>query len=365
MPTDGPVIPHSRPTLGPEDVQAVADVMRSGHLAQGEQVRRFEEELSSFLGRRGGVAASSGTSALHLALLALGVGPGDEVLVPSYTCVALLHAVEYVRATPQFVDIDRDGYNLSPLEAQRHLTSRTRAIIVPHMFGMPVDLEPLASLGVPLIEDCAQALGATYRGSPVGSVGIISVASFYATKVMTTGEGGMLFSDSDLILRHARDLRDYDGRTTHEVRFNYKMTDMQAALGLSQLRRLPGFLVRRQALASQYATRFRHLPMRLPVVKPSRTHIFYRYVVGVDDADQLARRLNARGVQCKAPVCQPLHRYSEQGGFPETENAARTALSIPIYPSLTDHEVEKIVETLSEEIEGQEEPSRRASSSHS
>jgi perosamine synthetase len=356
----GPVIPHSRPTIGPEDIRAVAEVMESGHLAQGEKVRQFEEALAGYLGRRGGVATNSGTSALHLALLTLGLGAGDEVLLPSYTCVALLHALRYVGASPRVVDIEPDGYNLCPHEAQRHLTHRVKAIVVPHMFGMAADLAPMAALGIPLIEDCAQSLGGTYRGQRVGSVGIITVCSFYATKMLTTGEGGMLLSDSDVILQRARDLRDYDGRASLETRFNYKMTDLQAALGLSQLARLPAFVDRRRTLASRYTSALGNLPIARPVIRPDRTHAFYRYVIGVGDASRATRRLNRRGIECKAPVFHPLHSYLDQEGFPHTDAAMRTALSIPLYPSLADDEVDRLLGLVVAEMQREEERPRLA-----
>ncbi len=359
MPPGGAVIPHSRPTIHDEDIQAVSGVLFSGHLAQGEKVREFEERVAAWMGCRGGVATNSGTAALHLALLTLGVGPGDEVLLPSYTCVALLHAVRYVGATPCVVDSEPGGYNISVQEAQWHVSPRTKAVIVPHMFGMPADLEPLASLGVPLIEDCAQALGATYHDQPVGRFGMISICSFYATKVITTGEGGMLLSDSELLLRRARDMRDYDGRAAHETRFNYKMTDMQAALGLSQLCRLPSFLARRRALASRYSAGLGGLPVSLPAARHGRTHIFYRYVMGVGDAARLARRLGVKGIECKAPVFKPLHSYLKQDGFAQAEAAMRSALSIPLYPSLTDAEADRIARTVIEEVEREEERPRQ------
>jgi len=348
---DGSVIPHSRPTLAAEDIRAVTDVVRSGHLAQGEQVRRFEDAVARFLGRRGGVATSSGTSALHLALLALGVGAGDEVLVPSYTCVALLHAIQYVGATPRIADVDPGDYNLSPRAARRHITPRTRAVIVPHMFGAPADLDAIVSWGIPVIEDCAQALGATYRGRPAGSFGVLTVCSFYATKVITTGEGGMVLSDSDPLLRRIRDLRDYDGRSSLALRFNYKMTDMQAALGLSQLERLEGFLARRQALAARYAAALRRLPVRLPEATPDRTHIFYRYVIGVQDAAGLARRLRTSGIEAKAPVARPLHQLLGLTGYPGAEDAARHAVSIPLYPSLCDADADAVLRAVAGELE--------------
>ena len=365
MPSGGLVIPHSRPSLSVEDFAAVADVMRSGHLAQGEQVQKFEENVAAYVGRRGGVATSSGTAALHLALLALGVGAGDEVIVPSYTCVALLHALSYVGATPRLVDIEPDQYNLSIREVRQQLSPRVKAIIVPHMFGMPVDLEPLASLGVPLIEDCAQALGATYHQKPVGRFGTISICSFYATKVITTGEGGMLLADSEMLLTRARDLRDYDGRTAYETRFNYKMTDLQAALGISQLRRLPSFLARREALAVRYGAALRDLPIRLPIVKPERTHIFYRYVIDVDDASRLAHRLGLRRIQCKPPVFKALHQCLGQEGFAHTDAAMQRALSLPLYPALTDGEAETVVRAVIDELVQEEERPRQLLSSRS
>jgi perosamine synthetase len=350
MPPTGAMIPHSRPTIGPDDIQAVGAILQSGHIAQGDQVQLFEEAVASFLARKGGVATNSGTSALHLALLVLGIGPGDEVLLPSYTCVALLHAIRYVGATPRVADIDLREYNLSPREARRYLTPRTRAVIVPHMFGLPVDLDPILSWGIPVIEDCAQALGATYRGRRAGGLGVISVCSFYATKVLTTGEGGMLLSDSEILLRRARDLRDYDGRATLGTRFNYKMTDFQAALGLSQLRLLPEFLNRRQALARRYTHALQLSRVRLPEVVPGRTHIFYRYVIGVDNAGDLARRLRIRGIECKPPVSRPLHGYLGQDGCPTTEAAIRTALSIPLYPSLSDADADRIMGAVADEL---------------
>ncbi|HET7263280.1 MAG TPA: DegT/DnrJ/EryC1/StrS family aminotransferase [bacterium] len=337
------MIAHSRPTIGPEDVDGVARVLQSGHLAQGSVVADFEAAVAGYLGRRGGVATNSGTAALHLALLTLDVGPGDEVLLPSYTCVALLHAVRHVGATPRLVDLAEGEYAMCPREAGRLITSRTRAMIVPHMFGVPADLDALCDLGVPVIEDCAQSLGATYQGRPAGGAGVITVCSFYATKVITTGEGGMLLSNSEVVLRRARDLRDYDGRGALPVRFNYKMTDMQAALGLSQFGRLSAFLVRRRALAARYHAALRDLPLVLPYPLPQRSHIYYRYVVGIRGAAEAARALRELGVECKPPVPRPLHALLGQRGFDRTEHAAATALSLPLYPSLTDDQAEIVL----------------------
>ncbi|HLJ60679.1 MAG TPA: DegT/DnrJ/EryC1/StrS family aminotransferase [bacterium] len=352
------MIPHSRPTVTPADAAAVSAALLTGQLAQGEQVRRFEEAVAAYAGRAGAVATSSGTSALHLALLALGVGAGDEVLIPSYTCVALVNAIHYVGAVPLLAEIDPLTYNLDAEDARRRLTPSTRAAIVPHMFGLPADIAPMMDWGIPLIEDCAQTFGATYQGRPVGGFGAVSVCSFYATKVFTTGEGGMLLSDSETVLRRARDLRDYDGRPTLQLRFNYKMTDFQGALGLSQFRRLPEFLARRGALASRYDEALRNLPVRLPTVPPDRTHIFYRYVVRANDAPQLAARLQRQGIGCKSPVGRPLHQYLQASGFARTDHAMRTALSLPLYPSLSDEDADAVAQALAVDISQQEDLQR-------
>ncbi|MDR5708526.1 MAG: DegT/DnrJ/EryC1/StrS family aminotransferase [Armatimonadota bacterium] len=354
MPPYGAVVPHSRPTLDKADIRAVTGVLRSGQIAQGEVTRRFERAVARFVGVQDGVATSSGTAALHLALLALGVGPGDEVILPSYTCVALLQAVRYVGAIPKLVDLEPDGYNLSVEEVRRRITRRTRALLVPHMFGTPADIEALCGLGVPVVEDVAQALGATVRDRSVGSFGDVAVCSFYATKVITTGEGGMVLSSSELLLRRVRELRDYDGRRRLQTRFNYKLTDFQAALGLSQLRKLPELLNRRRELAAQYTERVRTLGLRPPEARPGSASIYYRYVVAVPDAARARDGLQGYGVETSPPVLWPLHRYLLLSGFPRTEQAYRTALSVPLYPSLQQEEVDRIFLALEATLAGQE-----------
>ncbi len=329
------IIPHSRPTVGLGDRRAVSAAIASSQLAQGPRVAEFEACVASLLGAAGGVAVSSGTAALHLALVVLGIGPGDEVILPSYLCAGPLHAIQHAGASPRLADCNPATYNLDLTHVKRILTRKSKAIIVPHLFGLPADLAELVSLGVPVIEDCAQALGATYQGRPVGGVGTLSVCSFYATKVITTGEGGMLLSRDPRLLRRAQDLRDYDQRRTLRTRFNYKMTDFQAALGLSQLQKLPDFLAKRRALAERYHQQLQGLLLAGPVVPADRTHIFYRYVVRVTERlGSMLTLLEQAGVCTRRPVFRPLHRYLKLAGFPGTEEAWRTALSLPIYPTL-------------------------------
>jgi dTDP-4-amino-4,6-dideoxygalactose transaminase len=319
-------------------------VLGSGHVAQGPRVEAFEQAIAARLGVAGAVAVSSGTAALHLALLALGVGAGDDVLIPSFTCAALLHAVRAAGATPRPVDVDPATFNLDPDAARRAHTSRTRAVVAVHAFGLPADVAALGTLGLPVVEDAAQALGATYRGRPVGALGQVGVLSFYATKLMTTGEGGMLVSDDRQLLAAARDLREYDEKTEDRARFNYKTTDLAAALGLAQLGRLPGFLAARQALAARYRTALGHAPLAHPAVPDDRAHAYHRYVVkGRVPAERWLPALEAAGVQARRPVFRPLHRYLGLPGFPGAEEAWARAVSLPIYPTLTPGELARVV----------------------
>jgi len=341
------LVPHSRPWITAADVRAVARVLRSGRLVQGTEVAALEAELGAFLGLPPGVAVSSGTAALHLALAGLGLGPGHEVILPSYVCVAPLHAVEYVGAIPRLADVDPRSYNLDPADVRRRVSRRTRAIIVPHLFGLPADLDALLALGVPLVEDCAQALGATYRGRPVGGFGVVSILSFYATKLLTTGEGGMILSRDRSLLTRLRDLRDYDERRRHARRYNYKLTDLQAALGRSQLARFPAALGRRATIAARYRRAWAALPIRLPAPDERRTHAYHRFAAAVPGrAATAARMLRALGVTARPPVFQPIHQTLGLPGFPGAEEAWRHALSLPLYPGLTAREQAQVVRAV-------------------
>ncbi len=333
--------------MGPEEIQAVSDVISSGYVAEGAVVQAFENSFAGYLNIEHAVATNSGSSALHLALLALEIGPGDEVIIPSFVCSALLNAVQYTGATPIPADIGPDTYNLDPADVKKCLSSRTRAMIVPHLFGLPADLDALSSLGVPLIEDCAQAVGSAFDRNPVGTFGVAAIFSFYATKVMTTGEGGMVVSNSTDIAARVRELKTYDQKADYRVRFNYKMTDIQAALGLTQLGRLETFVRRRRAIAEQFTRSFKSLDLGLPVDDPGR--IFFRYVLDLEmDSLPWIHALARAGIGCDRPVYLPLHRQLKARSCPVSEKAWQNALSVPIYPSLTDKEVSRIIDAVLE-----------------
>lgn len=340
------MIPHSRPTLDEVDRRAVLDVLASGRLVQGEQVAGFEADLSARIGVAHGAAVSSGTAALHLALVALGVGEGDEVIFPGYVCSALLHAARHAGATPILAEIDAVTFNMDVRDVKQRITSRTKALIVPHLFGLPADMAEILALGVPVIEDCAQSLGSRYRGRCTGGFGVISIFSFYATKVIAAGEGGMVVSNDASLIEKIRDLRDYDERPEDALRYNYKMTDLQAALGRSQLDKLDDFIARRRAIAARYDRALTEAGFPVAVAPPDRDPIYYRYVIMPEDTQAFMKAMNAAGVACRRPIFKPLHRYLGLSGFTVTDRVWERAVSIPIYPSLTEHEVLSITDHI-------------------
>lgn len=376
------MIPHSRPTIDGKDIEAVAEVIRSGQISQGPMVEEFEKAMSSYVGVKGAVALSSGTSAIHLSLLCLGIREGDEVIIPSYTCSAILNAVMAAGATPRLADIENGTYNIDPNFVESYLrtkrnSAKVKAIILVHAFGQPADIETFLDISkkynIPVIEDSAQALGATYKERRVGSYGLISILSFYATKVITTGEGGMLLSDMDDILEKARDMREYDKKEDFKLRYNYKMTDMAAALGLSQLKKLPSFLKKREEIALSYNESLKGL-FRIASGVGKGERIYYRYIIelpspqssplgesnppmppftkggvgGLESKkiDRLIYLMEKDGITCRRPIFKPIHHYTGEKGFPNTQLVWERSISIPIYPGLTSEEVQVVTNSL-------------------
>ncbi len=339
-------IPHSRPTLGRAEVKAAAKAVRSGHVAAGERTRRFEEAVAGSVDMGDAVATSSGTAALYVALKALGVRPGHDVLIPSFVCAAVLHAVRATGAEPIVCDVG-ENYNIAPDDVKAKLTPQTAAIVVPHLFGTPAPIREVQGLGPPVVEDCAQALGATLDGAPCGSFGSVSVFSFYATKIICTGEGGMLASWSTTLVARARNLIQYEtpdpSGSMH--RFNLKFNDIAAAVGRVQLPRLPEFVRRRSEIAALYDEMLGAVPgieRRTP--PPGSTH--YRYIIEVDDPEHLIARLDRLGIAAPRPVPVPLHRIVRKGDCPNADRAWERAVSLPIYPTLSSREARRVAEAV-------------------
>lgn len=322
------MIPHSKPWIGEEEITAVGEVLRSGHLAQGPEVAAFEAACAAQVGRRHAVAVNSGTAALHLALNVLGIGRNRTVALPSYACASLMQAVFWQLAEPCLCDVD-ENWNLNPDE----VPGICDVVIVPHLFGAPARIPA----GHAVIEDIAQSLG-----GPTGTDSPVAIASFFATKLVTTGEGGMLLTDDAALAAAARDLRDYDNRDDFDVRYAYKMTDFQAALGRVQLSRLPGFIARRREIAAAYNEAFAGLPLTLPC---DTDHVYFRYVVSLPQRDQLMNALAADGIEAKRPVHRPAHHFLG-GDFPQSERAHQECLSIPIYPALRGDEVQAVIHSV-------------------
>lgn len=341
------IIPHSRPLIDDEDVKAVSDVVASGKISQSEKVREFEAKLASFVGTKYGAATSSGTSAIHLALTGLGVKAGDEIIIPSYVCAGPYMAILHAGAVPKIADLGVSEFNTNAAMIKRRVTFKTKAVIVPHMFGTPAEIEEIVDLGIPVIEDCAQSLGAQCRTRRVGSFGRLCICSFFATKMITTGEGGMVLTNDNEIYDKIVDIREYDKKPLNAVRFNYKMSDISAALGLSQLKKLLRFIERRREIAAIYDERFSRHNVILPRTHPSSTSVFYRYVIMVSKLKSTQRMARKSGVICERPVWKPLHQLLHSTGFPNSDYIYDHALSVPLYPSLKEEEVEHVAKTLS------------------
>jgi perosamine synthetase len=335
-------IPHSKTTIDREDIDAIMPNLHHGRLAYGTDVDLFVKDMSDYIGVLGGVATNSGTNALHLALESLNLEEYYEVILPSYVCISVLNAVNYTRATPVLVDIKLEGFNIDSNSVREKITNDTGAIIVPHMFGKPADLDEFSDLDSWIIEDCAQSIGAEYKGKKVGSFGDLSIFSFYATKVMTTqGQGGMVLTNNSGILRTLSDITKYDKRDVYRKSYNYSLTDPQAAFGRSQLKRLYSFIQRRREIAKIYDKTFEEVGQTVP---KADGNIYFRYVVEVDNADHYIEEMRKLGVWCDKPVFRPLHKYLRMNNkeFPNTERAYRCAVSIPIYPSLTEKEIDYV-----------------------
>ncbi|MEO3744480.1 DegT/DnrJ/EryC1/StrS family aminotransferase [Plantactinospora sp. B5E13] len=355
------LIPPAKPVIGDAEIEAAVRVLRSGRVVQGPEVAAFEEEFSELVAGRHCVAVNSGTSALQLTLMALGIGPGDEVVVPAFTFAATANAVRLVGAEPVFADIEPHSFNLDPDAVSAAITARTVAIMPVHLYGHPAAMDRLMPIaqrhGLAVVEDACQAHGAALGGQPVGAFGNAGTFSFYPTKNMHALEGGMISTADPAFARTLRLLRNQgmEQRYANEiVGANMRMTDVAAAIGRVQLRQLPEWTEQRRANAKFLDARLAGVVT--PPVADAARHVYHQYTVRVPgDRDAVQQELLARGVGSAVYYPTPIHRlkpYLGEDGqpgpweLPETERAAREVLSLPIHPSLTPAELERIVEAV-------------------
>jgi len=368
-------IPVMRPWFGTAETAAVSEAVASGWVAQGPRVKAFEDAVARRLSARSGVALSNCTTALHLALVLAGVGPGDEVVVPSLSFIATANVVRHQQAVPVFADVDLATQNVTAATVEAAVTPRTRAVIAVHQAGTPLDLEPLRRLcddrGLALVEDAACAVGSTYRGRPVGADTRYAAFSFHPRKLLTTGEGGMLLTDDPDLAARARRLREHGmdvaAADRHhsdrvvlesytEVGFNYRMTDVQAALGLAQLERLDAMVDRRRVLADRYRKALADLPGVLTAADPdwgtSNFQSFWvllpqDWPVGRDD---LLQRLLEHGISGRRGIMaahtEPAYAGHPHGPLPVTERLARDCLILPLFHQLTEDEQDWIIDVF-------------------
>jgi perosamine synthetase len=368
-------IPYGKQWIDEEDIQAVVQVLRSDWLTTGPAVERFETAITAFTGAKSAVAVSSGTAGLHAAMHALGIGPGDEVIVPALSFAATANCVVYQGGTPVFADVDPDTLLISPASARERITPRTRAIIAVDYAGQPCDYDALAELarryGLSLVADACHSLGGAYRGKPVGTLARMTVFSFHPVKHITTGEGGMIVTDEPELARRMRAFRNHGITLDHrqrektgswfyemtELGFNYRLTDVQCALGASQLRRLPAWLERRRQIAHRYDAAFRTVRgVRSLKVDGDVEHAYHLYVIRLDAGrSEVFRRLRQAGIGVNVHyVPIHLHPFYRQrfgtgpGLCPVAEAAYEQILSLPMFPRLTDGEVDEVIAAVVE-----------------
>jgi len=387
-----PSIPLSRPDVGDLEVQYVTDVLRSGMLSLGPSVPKFETQFASFIGRRNAVAVNSGTSALHLCVRALGIGPDDEVITSSFSFVASTNCILYERAVPVFLDIEPDSFNLSPEQIYRFLSQRcernssghcinkdtgrrVKAILPVHVFGMPCDMDAIERLaqdyGLSVIEDACEALGAEYRGRRAGTFGDAACFAFYPNKQMTTGEGGMIVTDDDALAEACRSMRNQGRNSASEwldharLGFNYRLSDIHAALGSAQLQHIENLLAKRQSAATSYDERLQGVG---GLITPRRMHgskrSWFVYVVqvpaknGSDIRDRVLRSLRSAGIGCQA-YFPAIHRQPYMKGqfiapfgtLKETEIASDACLAIPFFSTIDAAQITAVCDALKQALQ--------------
>ena len=359
------MIPIARPLLGEEEFAAVKEVLESGHLAQGPKVKAFEDAFAAYLGRKHAIATSNGTTALHIALLAHGVHAGQEVLIPPLTFFATASTVLMCGTKPVFVDVDRASYNMDPTKVANAITRKTAAVMPVHLYGQTADMDPILEAAkdhdLPVIEDAAQAAGAEYKGKKAGNLGTTACFSFYATKNMTTGEGGMVVTDDDEIAAKARLLRSHGEASKYEhviVGYNFRMTEMAAAIGLVQLKKLEGWVRKRRENAKVLTKGLEGIEGLVPPAEGNwMVHSYYQYIVRAEPGfplsrDEIVSTLTEEGVGCRPSYPAPLYKQKAlrdlkvRGKCPVAEQVVGRLFELPVHPAVGPKDLETIVEAV-------------------
>jgi dTDP-4-amino-4,6-dideoxygalactose transaminase len=362
-------LPAQHRSIRAELDAAIAGILDSAQFILGPAVERFERKFAQFCGVKEAIGLNSGTSALHLALLSLDVGPGDEVVTTASTFIATAAAIGYTGARPVLVDVEPQRFTLDPARLEAAITPRTRAIIPVHLYGQMADMDPIVEIaerhGIAIIEDAAQAHAATYKGRSAGSVGRLGCFSFYPGKNLgACGEAGAVVTDDPALARRVRAMRDWGQieRSVHELPgYNYRMEGLQGAVLEVKLRHLPSWTQARQRVAKRYDQLFARSTvaeqMRLPRPCPDGAHVYHQYVIRVQERDRLRDELRKRGVETAVHYPTPVHLQPvsrplgyERGAFPESERLALEIISLPIYPELGDKQIERVVAATEESL---------------
>jgi len=353
------MIPIAKPLLGTDEIQAVTDAIMSGIIAEGPRVADFERAFADYIDVEHAIAVNSGTAALHVALLAHGIGDGDEVITTPFTFIATSNSVLFTGARPVFADIDDDIFNIDPDAIMEKITPKTKAILPVHLYGHPAEMNAIMEIAedhdLTVIEDACQAHGAVYDGKKVGSFGT-GTFSFYPTKNMTTSEGGMITTNDQDVADRARMIRSHGSkqRYVHEMLgFNFRMTDISASIGLVQLNKLDEFTTKRQNNAEYLSRGLKGIEeISVPIVRKNCEHVFHQYTIRADDRDGLVKTLNENGVGTGIYYPIPTHKqlfYQELGyneTLPESEKAANEVVSLPVHPSVSQDELDHIIDVI-------------------